>query len=315
MGGSIVDAVALSRRFGVHEVFRDLTLRLQPGDIHALIGPNGSGKTTLLRILAGIMDPSSGSVQVLGGSPTDPSIRRRIGWVPASERSFYLRISGLENLVFFARLYGMSLRFANERAREMLVRVGLEDAQNQAAFAYSQGMLKRLAVARAFLADPELLLLDEATHDLDPRGEEATLDLVRESALRGATVVWATQLIDEIPGFAGTVTVLSGGGAVFQGAVSELLERGTVRRYTLSVTFNGEGTSGIEAAGRRLGALGTLQTESATPGRLRLLLEPETSIGAALAALADGGLEVVGCTQETSEIRQAFLTVTEQGSL
>ncbi len=94
---SAIEVRSVSRRFGEHEVLRDVSLRVAPGEIHALLGPNGAGKTTLLRILSGLVDPSAGAVELTA----------RPGLVPSGDRTFYLRISGLENLVFFARMHGL----------------------------------------------------------------------------------------------------------------------------------------------------------------------------------------------------------------
>ena len=141
------------RQFGDHVVLREVSLELGAGRIHALLGPNGAGKTTLIRILAGLLTPTSGQVRVLGedigGGPRQ--LRQRLGLLPAGDRSFYLRLSGLENLVFFARLHGMRRKQAVARSRALLREVGLEEAERRPVGAYSHGMQKRLSVARALL--------------------------------------------------------------------------------------------------------------------------------------------------------------------
>jgi ABC-type multidrug transport system ATPase subunit len=120
----------LTRRFGEHVALRNVALSVAPGEIHALLGPNGAGKTTLLRILAGLTTPSDGDVWVLGAdaSRAERAWRAQIGLVPSGDRMLYLPLSGLENLVFFARLHGMSRRRARARAEEVLVYVGLSHA-------------------------------------------------------------------------------------------------------------------------------------------------------------------------------------------
>src|SRR5439155_16951566 len=106
--------------------------------------------------------------------------------------------SGLENLVFFGRLHGLRRRAALERAREVLEQVGLQDVATRVVYSYSHSMQKRLSVARSLLTDPEVLFVDEATHDLDPEGALRIRELVSDVAARGAAVVWATQRIEEI---------------------------------------------------------------------------------------------------------------------
>src|ERR687896_219394 len=107
-----VDVHALVRRFGGQQALRGIDLAVATGEVHALLGPNGAGKTTLLRVLAGLVDPTAGSARVLGAPLRGRAARGRVGLVPAGDRSFYLRISGVENLAFFARLHGIRRRAA-----------------------------------------------------------------------------------------------------------------------------------------------------------------------------------------------------------
>jgi ABC-2 type transport system ATP-binding protein len=218
----------LRRRFDRSMALDGVDFAVQPGEVHALLGPNGAGKTTLLRTISGLVAPTEGSVSVLGLEVTarNRALNGRVGLVPSGDRTFYLRISGLENLVFFARLHGMRRRAAVARAHEVLAAVGLSDATRRRVGAYSHGMQKRLSIARALLTEPGVLLVDEATHDLDPEGAERVRSLVAERASAGAAVVWTTQRVEEISGFANQVTVLSAGRVRFTGSVGELLAAG-----------------------------------------------------------------------------------------
>jgi ABC-2 type transport system ATP-binding protein len=218
----------LRRRFDRRWALDGVDLVVPAGEIHALLGPNGAGKTTLLRTIGGLVAPTEGSVSVLGLDVTAASRTRRghVGLVPSGDRTFYLRISGLENLVFFARLQGLPRRKAVARAQEVLAAVGLADAARRRVATYSHGMQKRLSIARALLTEPGVLLVDEATHDLDPEGAERVRSLVVERAAAGSAVVWATQRVEEISGFANCVTLLSAGQVRFTGSVGELLAAG-----------------------------------------------------------------------------------------
>ncbi len=309
---STIEARALVQRFGTKVVLDSLSFEVQPSTIHALLGPNGAGKTTLIRILAGLLVPSGGTVQILGvAAGSSRSFRRLIGLLPSGDRSFYLRISGIENLVFFARLHGMRRREAARRAREVLEEVGLEDAATTRVAFYSHGMQKRLSVARALLADPPILLIDEATHDLDPDGARRVRELVAAAAGRGTAVVWATQRLDEIRGFADRVTLLAEGRAAFAGTVPELMATAVPRRYLLRLRNGLPVRYSLESAGRSaLGSLGTLELVGESSSEHYVLaLADEVVLGDALAALSRVSIDVLTCREERSEIEQAFLAL------
>src|SRR3954447_19062722 len=204
-----VDVCDLERCFGAVEALRGVSFEVGAGEVHGLLGPNGAGKTTLMRILSGVVEPSGGYAYVLDRrAGRSRELREQIGLVPSGDRSFYLRLSRLENLVFFARMHGSRPRAARARAVELLEAVGLEDAAARPVNTYSHGMQKRLLFARALLHSPAVLLVDEATHDLDPVAAEQVRVLTRSSARAGAAVLWATQRMEELSGFADGVTVL-----------------------------------------------------------------------------------------------------------
>ncbi len=162
-GAPVIEVDGLCRRFGPVEALRGVDVEVAAGEVHGLLGPNGAGKTTLMRILCGLVDPTAGDAYVLdrrAGRSRD--LRAMIGIVPPGDRSFYLRLSGVENLVFFARLEGLRKRAARGRALELLGEVGLQDAGDRPVNTYSHGMQKRLSFARARLGEPRLLLVDEA---------------------------------------------------------------------------------------------------------------------------------------------------------
>jgi ABC-2 type transport system ATP-binding protein len=308
---SVVEAVRVARSYGPRVALADVSLSVAGGEIQALLGPNGAGKTTLLRILAGLMHPSSGSVTVLGRdvSREDRALRRSIGLVPSGDRSFYLRISGLENLAFFGRMHGLGRRAAVARARDALELVGLGDVPSVPAGEYSHGMQKRLSVARALLTDPALLLVDEATHDLDPQGAQTVRELVGGIAERGTAVVWATQRLDEIRGFAERVTLLDRGEMRFQGSVPELMAQTVCRRYLLHLRNGGdEEPAGLEDL---LDGMATvLHAPQGGPGHYVLTLADDVVLGDALARLTASQVQVLSCREERSQVEEAFLRLT-----
>ena len=307
-----IDVCAVSRAFGAKLALDDVSLQVERGHIQALLGRNGAGKTTLLRILAGLVTPSSGSVHVAGvdAARSPLAVRREIGLVPSGDRSFYLRISGFENLLFFGRLQGLKRRAAAGRAHEVLAQVGLDDAAQVPVGTYSHGMQKRLGVARALLTAPAVLLIDEATHDLDPEGAIAVRALVRAAARAGAAVVWATQRVEEIKDFADGVTVLDRGRVRFDGSVEALLAAAERRRYVLELR-NGLPADDLELRlQERLAGVGSILRRPAAPAdSFVLALTGQAVLGDALSRLLDAGITVVSCRQELSEVEEAFMAV------
>ncbi len=309
-----IEAEGLVQLFRRTRALDGVSLTVESGEIHALLGPNGAGKTTLVRILSGLVEPTEGTVDVAGldAARNPRELRTLIGTVPSGDRSFYLRVSGLENLVFFARMHGMRRKAAAARAQEMLEHVGLSDAARQRVGEYSHGMQKRLSVARALLSDPRVLLVDEATHDLDPEGSRRVQALVSEAAGRGCAVLWATQRLDEIRGFAPTVTLLDRGQVRFQGSVPRLLEHSIPRRYVVRLRNGRPGPVVVESAQRALGSSAAISLPVEAGSEQHVLeLADGAVLGDAVAALAEVRIQVLACRQERSEIEEAFLALTE----
>jgi ABC-2 type transport system ATP-binding protein len=307
-----IEALSVSKSFERRRVLDEVSLSIVRGQVHALLGPNGAGKTTLLRMLSGLVMPDSGSIRVCGLDPGagERLVRRKLGLVPSGDRTFYLRLSGLENLVFFARLHGMRRVRARERAHEVLEQVELVDAARLEVQKYSHGMQKRLSVARALLTEPGVFLVDEATHDLDPAAARNVIEIVRALCREGAAVIWATQRLDEIRGFADGVSLLSGGRVLFSGSVPELMSHAAPRRFLLRLDDGLPPHSLDERVAAALAGRGSAESSGGTaPGHLTMHLHDNVILGDALAALAAANLQVVACREERSEIEEAFLSL------
>ena len=314
-GTTALEVEGLSRSFGTTRALSRVSLQVRTKEVHALLGPNGAGKTTLLRVLAGLVDPDAGEIKVLGRPARDlpyRSARRLFGVVPSGDRSFYLRMSGLENLAFFARLHGLRRPRALERARECLEAVGLAHAGRAWVGTYSHGMHKRLSVARALLTHPAILLVDEATHDLDPEGARRIRALISAAAGEGAGVIWATQRVEEIRGFADRVTLLHRGEVRFAGSVARLMATSPARRYLLHLRDGNAHPPNLLVEARAALA-GGLVSAGPDPEHLLLALPEEITLGEAVASLVGAGLDVLACHEEGSGVEEAFLSLTQQG--
>ncbi len=226
----------------VQTALRDISLTVPRGECLGILGPNGAGKTTLLRIIGGLLYPSHGSVLVDGydAHSHNQSVRERVGYVMNEERSFYWRLTGLQNLQFFGALndlYGKQLVL---RANELLDLVGLGHAGEIRVSNYSCGMRQRLAIARGLLSDPEILILDEPTKSLDPLGAEELRQFITKEILGGQdkTVVIATHQIEEAEMLCDRVCILSEGTIIANHAMTEVHNRldGLANHYKSTVS-------------------------------------------------------------------------------
>jgi ABC-type multidrug transport system ATPase subunit len=217
----LVEARALRKAFGVSLVLRDLDLTVREGEVVAILGPNGAGKSTLLRLLACISRPSAGTLALFDADchPGRPSaqVLGRIGFV-GHEPLLYEDLTPRQNLEVFARLYGKRGSDdgtpPDERARASLARVGLGHAIERPTRALSRGMLQRLAIARATLHVPDLLLLDEPFTALDEAGSEWLAAEIRARAAAGAAAVLVTHDLPRVASLADRMVVLAGGRVV-----------------------------------------------------------------------------------------------------
>jgi ABC-2 type transport system ATP-binding protein len=223
LAGPVIDVRSLERAFGHRTALSQVDLAVFAGEVHGLLGPAGAGKTTLLRVLAGLLPPTTGKADVLGVPAADEDLRGRVALVSADAP--YQGISGLENLVFAGRLHGLSTRAATERARAVLLRVGLARAGVQPVGEWTPGMRRRLAFARALLSDPDVLLIDEPPERVDAATRETVRTLVAAHARSGGAVVWATPRLDDLRHLATGVMLLAGGRARYSGSVEALALR------------------------------------------------------------------------------------------
>ncbi len=209
------------RRNAVHAL-RSFDLEVPAGRIVGVLGPNGSGKTTLLRVLAGVARPTSGEATVLGESPDAASLRRRVAFQPEGPLPLGV-LSAADFLAWVGAELGLANADADARARALLQRLELADTGRRWLRTFSTGMQKRLALAAVLLADPEVLLLDEPTAGLDPFGSALVMQILRERAAAGATVLMASHHLLEVEEICDEVIVLQEGELRARGTLGQLL--------------------------------------------------------------------------------------------
>ena len=303
------DGVALA--FGAQQALAGLSLAVPAGAVTVLLGANGAGKTTALRVVTGALVADAGHVRVFGRDPSSSpaageEVRRRCGVVSAKP-ALYDRLSGRDNLVYAAELWGLGRTTpAIDAAAE---RFGISHALGLRVGGYSTGMKTRLALARAILHDPDLLLLDEPTSGLDPESSQAVLHLIDELAASGRTVVMCTHLLLEAEGLADHVVVLDAGRDVVAGAPEEL-----VRRYwpIPSVLIDAEDRAGLADLLATLpGVVGVSAEPPGSPraGAMRATLDDGGRVADLVTAAAAAGLGVTRVVPHEPSLEELYLRV------
>ncbi|AGF78340.1 ABC-type multidrug transport system, ATPase component [Desulfocapsa sulfexigens DSM 10523] len=209
----------------------NVSLTVEKGTIMGLLGPNGAGKTTLIKILSTLVTPDSGEGSISGLSLATQSlaIRNKIGLVSTNDRTFYWRLTGRENLDFFATLYNLHGSVKAERINKALQLTGMEDKADSRFMSYSSGQKQRLAIARAMLSDPEVLLMDEATTSLDPIATRKLLTFTKETLARQEqkTIIWCTHNLHEAEEICDHATILHKGKVLYSGKLEEMSDSGS----------------------------------------------------------------------------------------
>ena len=190
-----------------------IDLVVEPGEVFGLLGPNGAGKTTTMKMLATLLIPTSGTIRVLGIDPLERprEVRARLGAMLSGERSLYWKLTGRENLEYFAALYHVPPSETKARIANVLSEVKLADRADDYVERYSTGMRQRLALARALLPNPPLVVLDEPTVGLDPQASRDLRDRVRELKAQGRTVLLTTHYMEEADQLCDRVAIIDHG--------------------------------------------------------------------------------------------------------
>jgi ABC-2 type transport system ATP-binding protein len=239
-----IDNLRLS--LGGNTILSDVHLALREGEIYGLLGPNGAGKSTTIAAALGLL-PADGGTLTLLGQPVGKDmarLRRRLGVLP-EQNGFYDWMSATEYLAFYASLYGKDLREPEIAAR--LSQVGLAPRGGQAIGTFSHGMRQRLGLARALIPDPDLLILDEPTNGLDPRGRREIHDILLALVADGAGILLCTHLLDDVDRLCSRVGIIVAGRTVAEGAIADLVRQGgPLTRFRLRLV--GEPPAGQAAA-------------------------------------------------------------------
>ncbi len=287
MTAPLIELHSVSKAYGSHEVLRDISFEVKPGEILGLVGPNGTGKTTTIRLINGVIVPRTGRISVDGRDPAqEGEAVRQLSGILTESAGFYGHMTGLENLRFFGELYGVT---GDRRPLELLAEFGLSDAASQRVGAYSTGMKKRLGLAKALLHRPKVLFLDEPTNGLDPEGIRMVLEYIRKLNQRdGTTMILCSHLLQQLESVCHRYVFVQrgqqGAQVIEQGTLAQLEERylGQVMlRVESPLAPTGDSFAGVPVRRAGEGLLEfTLPTREQIPDLLRAILREADLFGA-----------------------------------
>ena len=306
MEGLAIETVGLGRRFDQLVALADLNLTVQPGEVVALLGPNGAGKTTTMRLLNGVLQPDAGQARVLGMDPSTngDGVRKRTG-VLTEHAGLEERLTARENLIFTGRVRNIEPRRLERQTDALLERLGMADRANDLIRGMSTGQRKRVALARALLDDPDVLLLDEPTSGLDPAATREVVDLIADLAAQGTTVLLCTHFLGEAGRLAHRMAVLWRGRMRAFGTPEELsTSLWSGLRVELEVDLSAQARA-IEALTQ---LASVLHVEAARSG-LSLVVPARDAVPSVLNELHHEGIAVFSATPQTPSLEDVYFAV------
>lgn len=305
----IVRVRSVVRTFGDVRALDGVDLDVEPGIVYGLLGPNGAGKTTLIRVLATLLPPQQGTVEVAGINVLDDpvTVRTRIG-LAGQFAAVDAYQTGRENVVMVGRLYGLSGREARRRADEVLERIHLTDAASRQVGTYSGGMRRRLDLAASLVGRPQVMFLDEPTTGVDPRSRKDLWELVEDLVADGTTVLLTTQYLEEADQLAKRIAVIDHGKIVTEGTADELKDAlgGTVLELTVADEDRAQAVAVLtEVAGEPPAEVGEADQTLRVPAR-----DGSRTLLTAVRALDDVGVVTDDIGLKKPSLDDVFLSLT-----
>ena len=287
-----IETEHLTKIYNKRPIIRDLSFKVNPGEVYALVGPNGAGKTTVIRLVSGLAFPSSGTVRMLGVNPLEkPSIRRRLGAVVEAPAAFYPYMTGRANLKLHARLAG---NVTDTRISEVLELMELRNAADRKVGVYSLGMRQRLGVAAALLTRPEVLILDEPASGMDPLSLHLVHSVLQNAAQEGTAVLLSTHHLDEVVAYCSRVAILEEGELLDE---VNLLDRRD--RYRIRV-------SDVRRAKVILETQPFIKHINSRSGDLVFILADGMALGRVSVVLASQGIELFELSKDSFDLRSYY---------
>jgi ABC-2 type transport system ATP-binding protein len=299
---------SLYKSFGRNVALAGLDLRVAPGTVHGVLGPNGAGKTTAVRVLATLLRADAGRAEVLGLDVVRKAdqVRSRIG-LTGQYAAVDERLTGIENLEMFGRLYRLPVKTARVRGMELLERFDLSDAAARTVATYSGGMRRRLDLAASLILAPPVLFLDEPTTGLDPRSRMQMWDVIANLVRDGTTVLLTTQYLEEADRVADRISVVDGGRVIAEGTADDLKSQVGGERLEVEL---GRGDD-IDAAVAVLAKAGSGEVVVDRPShRVSVPVAAASVVADVVRGLDDIGVSIVDVGMHRPSLDDAFLALT-----
>jgi ABC-2 type transport system ATP-binding protein len=307
----ILSVKNIRKEFGTVVAVNDASFSLEQGQVLGLIGPNGAGKTTLLRILATVLRPTSGLVEVLGSDSTKQylEIRKHIGYLP-DFFNLYNDLTLRECLDFFARAYRVKRSLIPGRVAEVLKYIELEDKRDDFIRHLSRGMVQRMGVGVLLVHSPDLFLLDEPASGLDPKARIQLRAILKKLSGEGKTIIISSHILTELSGFCTHIALMDKGRIVVHGAVDEI-QRDVFgsRRLCVSVLDN------PQEAARLIREFPNAQVESVHDNQIIVQMAAgEAELAALNAHLVGKGVKVFGFSEQKTDLEDLFMKISANQS-
>ncbi len=313
----MIELIDLTKRFDDFTAVDRVTLSMAAGEILALLGPNGAGKTTTVRMLAAILRPTAGRVSVAGYDVTEhpQEVRQRVGLL-TEHPGLYLRMKGVEYLSFFSRLMGLDAGEGERRARDLLARFGMPEAWDRRMGTYSKGMRQKMALVRAMLHDPSVLLLDEPTSAMDPHSAKLVRDAVLGLRHHRRAIVICTHNLPEAEALADRIAIIRRGKIIALGTPAELkssLLGPPLIELRLARSMDGSHSDGPGQDGVAKLVSNLVEIEAQGDGWLRYLAANHQETNPLLLQkLASHGVGVVTLSVVPRSLEDVYLRVVEE---
>lgn len=295
---TILELKSLTKKYGYLTAVKDLSFRIEKGNVYGLLGPNGSGKSTTLGMVLNVVNPSSGSFSWFDGDLNTHEALKKVGAI-IERPNFYPYMTAVQNLKLVCRIKDVSY----DKIQEKLELVGLWDRKDSTFKTYSLGMKQRLAIASALLNDPEILILDEPTNGLDPKGIHQIREIIKRVAADGTTILLASHLLDEVEKVCSHVIILRKGEGIYSGPVDGMLA--THGYFELRADKQESLIKFLEEHG----SFGRLETGN---GTITAYLDSPMDASELNEALYREGIVLSHLVKRKESLEQQFLTLTEK---